>query len=525
MDMTMEEIKRNRIQMFLVLFGAVFFNIAFWHEKLALNLFVFNLFTATVLLIFNPKALKSKSAMISVAGTIVASGAVLMHNSAISKIAAIASVIAMIGLVQFPTLRSVWHGAKTAIINFFRAPEILITLFRKTPKRPTRRFGKTLKLSLIPIAILLVFFFIFKIANPVFSELSNELFSSIGDFFSNFFDYFSFWRVYFFIIGLGIVNWIVYKGFRTFFVKKEASKDVNLVRKRNRVRNVLNTTPSKEKHVYRFKHIPTLGLKNENLMAAITMGLVCLLLIIVNTIDIIYVWFGFEYAPNEDLSARVHEGTYLLILSIVLSMVVMLIFFRKNLNFYKKNKTIRALSFFWLAQNVVLVTSVIIRNIYYINHQGITHKRIGVFIFLILTIVGLITLFFKISNRKSTFFLLLQNGWAVYTMLIVMALVNWDVMIVRYNVSHPNQDQIDYVYLLGLSDEAVTILNESKVLQNAVEGKNASGGNYQVQMLSKLKYRLSNMESRRCRYRDCTFLSWNYRDQKVTYYVENHKKK
>ena len=59
------------------------------------------------------------------------------------------------------------------------------------------------------------------------------------------------------------------------------------------------------------------------------------LLLVVNAIDINWIWFGFKPAPGFDLTQFVHEGTYVLILSILVAMGIVLWFFRRNLNFYE----------------------------------------------------------------------------------------------------------------------------------------------------------------------------------------------
>jgi hypothetical protein len=54
----------------------------------------------------------------------------------------------------------------------------------------------------------------------------------------------------------------------------------------------------------------------------------------------------------------VHEGTYLLILCILMAMGVLLWFFRGNLNFLPDNERLRWLAHLWLAQNAMLALSV-----------------------------------------------------------------------------------------------------------------------------------------------------------------------
>jgi len=81
----------------------------------------------------------------------------------------------------------------------------------------------------------------------------------------------------------------------------------------------------------------TMGLLNEYRTAVFLFVILNLLLLIVNSIDIYWVWFNFEW-NGQYLKQFVHEGTYLLIFSILLSLILTLYFFRGNLNFLKKNR-------------------------------------------------------------------------------------------------------------------------------------------------------------------------------------------
>ena len=51
-------------------------------------------------------------------------------------------------------------------------------------------------------------------------------------------------------------------------------------------------------------------------------------------------------------------------------MLVLLFFFRGNLNFYKKNKWLRYGAYAWIFQNMVLVVSVLLRAKYYFVYYG-----------------------------------------------------------------------------------------------------------------------------------------------------------
>ncbi|MFH2094728.1 MAG: DUF4173 domain-containing protein [Bacteroidota bacterium] len=245
-----------------------------------------------------------------------------------------------------------------------------------------------------------------------------------------------------------------------------------------------------------------MALKNEYRRAAILVVSINLLVIVLNIIDINWIWFNFEIREGMDLQQLVHEGTYLLILSILLSMGIILFFFRGNLNFLAGNKLLKYGTYLWIFQNIIMVVSVALRNYHYISHYGLAYKRVGVIIFLILTIVGLITIALKIHRKKSGFFLVKANAWAVFFMMVLLATVNWDMLIAKYNIRHDYPQEIDAEFLLEMSDCTLPVLvaNRDKIATESEMGNFFYDRLREKVFLYKLKQQ------------DKTWLSWTYAD-------------
>jgi hypothetical protein len=167
---------------------------------------------------------------------------------------------------------------------------------------------------------------------------------------------------------------------------------------------------------------------------------------------------GFEVPLDFNLKQFVHEGTYLLILSILISIGIVLYFFRGSLNFFPKNKAILILGKVWIIQNVILTISVFLRNYHYIDYHGLAGKRIGVIIFLSMVVFGLVTLFIKVYKRKTAAYLLRINGWFILFTLVLMSCLHWDRIIVTHNLNHDNPAEIDVDYYLQLSPTVYPIL-------------------------------------------------------------------
>jgi hypothetical protein len=252
-------------------------------------------------------------------------------------------------------------------------------------------------------------------------------------------------------------------------------------------------------------------------MGVILLVMVNLLLLVVNILDIRFTWFGFDPKEVDNLAYYVHHGTYVLIFSISLSMFILLYLFRGSQNFYNNNRFMKYLAFVWIFQNVIMAVSVFIRNFYYIQYYfALSYKRIGVIIFLILVFIGLITMFVKIYNKKTTFYLFKVNSLAAFIMLILMSSYSWDPQIAEFNLSNPDKDRIDIHYLMCLSDDTLPILdmNRDVLDKNYFYYRNKFNG------LEELERRKAEFFAEQGR---CTWLSWNLSDNSVKKYFSNIK--
>ncbi|MFN3876452.1 MAG: DUF4173 domain-containing protein, partial [Flavobacteriales bacterium] len=214
----------------------------------------------------------------------------------------------------------------------------------------------------------------------------------------------------------------------------------------------------RERRPHWLSPLPMNPLERERRRGVLLLVLVNALLLVVNLIDINWVWFGFTVPEGFSLKQFVHEGTWVLIISILLSMGVVLWFFRGNQNFYWRNTWLKRLALLWVAQNAILGISVFLRNWHYISFHGLAYKRIGVIVFLALVLVGLVTLFIKVKERRSLYYLVRVNTWAAFAVLIGLTTVDWDSFIVRVNLRHDNPGEIDIDNYLAMSDKVLPLL-------------------------------------------------------------------
>lgn len=178
----------------------------------------------------------------------------------------------------------------------------------------------------------------------------------------------------------------------------------------------------------------------------VTMVLLNLLLIFFITIYSIE-QFG-EMSSSGSLSGEVHERVYVLVFSIVLAIVLIMIYFNGMLNFDKKILLLKVLSIIWICLNIVLVAVVVAKNIQYVQAFGLTFKRISLFIFLLLSVAGLLTTYHKLVFKKTNVFLLNRMFWITFIVLLVSAVINWSWIVTKHNIKY--QKTVDWAYLYSL---------------------------------------------------------------------------
>jgi hypothetical protein len=456
--------KTPSLKIVLLLTGTILFNIIFWQEKLAVNALLFDAFVLSAVFYLYSAAFTKPAMKWLLLTHIVTLVTLVVHNTILSKLAFSATLLLVVVFTQF-LHRSVWYAAASAVGNYLLFVFSFLEDIRQIKKGGIKSPGikKALRFLIIPLMIAGVFFLIYSFSNTVFKDVVNSIGMALQHFFTRFFDWFNWERFGFLLLGLFITGGLLLKMRSNYFSEKEFAKHNNLLRRKHNLKRWKQTVLFDLLTLLmgRFAN-GVMALRNENTVGIISLVMLNALLLFINAIDITYVWFGFSYTPNLNLTQYVHEGTGMLIFSIVLAMLVLLFFFRGNLNFYKKNKWLLYGAYGWILQNAVLVISVLLRDYYYIVHMGLAYKRIGVLVFLLMVLMGLITVFIKIHQRKTAYYLWRVNGWFAVVLLVLASCVHWDETIASYNLAHKNSIPLDVKFLLSLSDKALPVLEKNK---------------------------------------------------------------
>lgn len=505
----------KRVVFSLLLTGAFLINALFWKEQMGLNTLLFDLFLSAVLFYLYPEARRSSTVRWLFLGRLTTLAMVLWHHTALSQTAYIVLTIFSAVFVQYAH-RSVWYAMGSFALNgLFVVPGIInaIPLREKSNARKVR-IGRILRLLIIPGIIAIPFLVLYSGSNPIFSGYVERFLQWGADSFGRFWELFSPGRFFFLLVGLLITGILILRPRVNFFGEKDLRHSDQLHRLRRSVYQ--SRSASEQLHALFFGSWAkgNLALKYWYWVGLVSLALLNLMLMTLNSIDISVLWFRRVVASPAQLSQMTHEGIDFLILSLILAIAVLLIFFRGNLNFYKQSKGLRLLVLLWIIQNGILIVSVALRDYYYISEAGLTYKRIGVVVYLLLALTGLVTVFWKITYNRSVYFLFRVNAWAAVVILVVSSTVNWDAYITQWYINRSAQKPVPAQYLYALSEKTWPLLEPH--LKVHPDSSLVAYGYDRVTVQEGIRLRSQEYMARQKQY---SFLSWNWQDQKIQRYL------
>ncbi len=553
--------KHIYIDLIAIFGGGVLFNFLFWNEGLGINLFLHTLFIFVIL--FRKKEhYTDKKAILIAFSHLLTALLVVINHAVLNIFGYYITLIILIGFIHAQQIKTVFTALLSGFLQLACSP---INLFKKILAVKIGNFSlkpifRPIKYLIIPVFVVIFFSIIYTIANPVFAKYAESFMLNISEgvarIFSFIFGDLSFDRFVHVVIGILFTAGILLSFKENGLEKMDATSSDDLIRKRK-----IKSTPS---FIQELKLIflgaiisKKMALKTENIIGIISFAALNLLILILNIIDFNTIWLGNISSFNDVyLSTQLHEGANSLIFSILMAMLVIIYFFSGNINFYSKNKALKILAYAWIIQNTFLVFSVLIRDYHYINLSGLTYKRIGVLVFLILCIIGLFTVYIKVAQQKTLFYLLKVNGQIWYVLFIIFGVVNWDTLIVNYNINSRNRIALDVEHLMEMSDKTLPILDKNRSLLNTYVAKSTYDYDKKTESVAKavaitpaesttakppidtlklqreteqkrieafnrsLDFRISSFKKEQL---NISLLSWNYRDWQTANYFENKK--
>ena len=238
-----------------------------------------------------------------------------------------------------------------------------------------------------------------------------------------------------------------------------------------------------------------------------------LLFAVQTALDIAYLWGGAALPADITYAGYAHRGAYPLILTALLAAGFVLVAMRPG-GPAEQSTVIRPLVYLWVAQNVMLVISSILRLDIYVEIYLLTYWRIAAFIWMLLVATGLVLIVARIALQRSNAWLIRLNLIAAIATLYVCSLTNFAAIIADYNVSHSREVtgkgvEVDINYLLSLGPQALPGINNAAKVREGIETlvsrRNSLVDRFQIEMTS--------------------WRAWGLRDWRLKRYLDGREKR
>lgn len=406
-------------QIFLLLGLSIVGTLLFYQETPGLNLLVSGVIFSLLMAWRAPESLRQPRWWLASLAVVVSGIAAAVYGNYLSMIAQFISIAVLATITLHPRLSAFW-GLITGGGSVILSTAILANRWSNAVNNPSKKPEEVtqeakgpstaawLVLIGVPVLLALIFLGLYRNTNPAFRIVLDTFEFNLWSWEESLFT---------FLLFIGLFGlWFPYLGHRLSRLDRLAD-------------NRLHAKRYSGKSTFTF-----LNLQQESWLGMAILGLLNLLLLTVNLTDSVY-WLGGRALPGGiNYSDLVHEGVGTLIFSIVLAILILLFFFKGELNFYKKSTGLKLLAHTWLAQNLVLIGFTAVRNIEYISALGLTYKRIGVMVWLLLAVLGLGLMIWKLAGKRSTWFMVRRFSEALLFCLMLSTTVDWCNVVTRHNL-------------------------------------------------------------------------------------------
>ncbi len=419
-----------------ILLMAGLFCFLLYHKSPGLNYFLLSLVTIGAWL-WTRTGATSRGFVILIIGLILSGQSVVLGHNTLGILMFWLSFALFIGTVHYTQIKHIQFAPNYFFYALSHARVSLVQGLSGGTESKSN-WKNFVRFFFLPAFTLIILVSIYASANEFFGESFRAVWNSIKDFFGEF----SFDGILLYMLGLILFSFFLIKTYSEKLVSKEQSLEMELLRKKKKPE---------------FRKLNRLLFRQQQ-VAISFFTIINLMLAWQNFLEVKNVWFGFTWT-GQLLKGFVHEGTYLLIFALLISIAITIYYLNGNLLFMKNNGFFKALVILWIAQNLLMVAAVAVRNTYYVQFYALAYKRIFIYFFLFASTIALLSIIYKILNKKSVSFLISTNSISVYFIAILAACFNWDGIIARYNFNHSDKAYLHYEFMLQLNDAALPWLN------------------------------------------------------------------
>lgn len=160
-----------------------------------------------------------------------------------------------------------------------------------------------------------------------------------------------------------------------------------------------------------------------------------LLFAVQSVMDLVYLWGGVRLPDGMGHADYAHRGAYPLIVTALLAAAFVLAAMRRG-GAGEKSPLIRALVYLWIAQNVLLVVSSILRLELYVEEYALTELRLAAGLWMALVATGLVLIIARIALNRSNAWLVAANLATLGVTLYGVSVVDTRALIAWYDVEH-----------------------------------------------------------------------------------------
>ncbi|MEE3624685.1 DUF4173 domain-containing protein [Nitrospirillum sp. BR 11752] len=225
-----------------------------------------------------------------------------------------------------------------------------------------------------------------------------------------------------------------------------------------------------------------------------------------SALDAYYLWTGHPLPAGLTHAAYAHQGAYPLVLTALLAALFVLAALDRPM----VSPTARRLIIAWVAQNILLVLSAMLRLAGYVQAYSLTVLRLAAFLWMVLVAVGLALILVRMALGRSNRWLVGANLAAAVILLYATAWVNGPALIAQFNLTHSARvsggPELDWSYLVRLGPQAIPTLDEYLTIQ---------GPDKEIQTArTELAQRFLSHRT--------DWRSWTLRDQRLKDYLAAH---
>ncbi|MGB5560142.1 MAG: DUF4173 domain-containing protein [Paracoccaceae bacterium] len=251
----------------------------------------------------------------------------------------------------------------------------------------------------LPLVVGSIFLMLFVAANPVFKQWLSDL--SNPDLGPDALNRTIFWA----IVGMLVLPFAFFKAFAPHL----------------QIRNRLNIGPARLDGAIANARSVTNSLMLFNIM-----------LLLQNISDVAIFWGGARLPEGMTYATYAHNGAYPLMATSILAGIFALV----SRPFTDSSRFLRSLLLLWIVQNIILLTSALLRLELYVEAYGLTYLRIRAAIGMFLVLVGMILLIWQLSRAKSNLWLTSVFAAVIVAVKYVGSFVNFGYVIAAANLSN-----------------------------------------------------------------------------------------